>query len=506
MLTGEKNHTAKVNFTSMNSFRLPSKKLGLNLNLDAELTDSRLRAASIDRVAYTATPADDIDLVRRDRAPSRGHWLRFAPYLSFHGIKFPGRFWLSGGVGYDADMRFDSGSRTLEQLDSADAATTVPSADTQGWIIDSANSWHTMRRVWKHRLSPTFLLANGRVNIELSAAAAYNHRNIRDRRDSRRRDLTRSDWTFAPSLRLRVGRNMWSDGYGFSVGMSEELPELMRLLDVRDTSDPLVVRLGNPDLDKSRVYRASLFFTKNLTAHARMIDLSLDYEKTDRATAMARSYDRATGVTTWQPMNVDGNWRASASLNYSRSMARADRLNVSNELNPVIVHSVDYSSDSETPQRVAADRWTIADRLTLRYRINTVSVGGKVDFAWNRLRSRDGIFAPFHYTDINYGVTLGMPLPGGIDLSTDLMLYTRRGYDDPSMNTSDWVWNLQMMKTFGPSKQWTVKAIGFDLLRQLPTIRRVVNAQGSTETRYNSQPAYAIVTLAYRLDIKPRRL
>lgn len=72
------------------------------------------------------------------------------------------------------------------------------------------------------------------------------------------------------------------------------------------------------------------------------------------------------------------------------------------------------------------------------------------------------------------------------------------------MNTTDWVWNLQLSKTFGKTKQFTAKAIGFDLLHQLPTIKQVVNPQGRTETRYNSQPAYAILTLAYRLDIKPR--
>ena len=73
------------------------------------------------------------------------------------------------------------------------------------------------------------------------------------------------------------------------------------------------------------------------------------------------------------------------------------------------------------------------------------------------------------------------------------------------MNSTAPVWNLQLSKTFGRAKQFTVKAIGFDILGQLPTIKQVVNAQGRTETRYNSQPSYAILTIAYRLDIKPRR-
>ncbi|MBD5239127.1 MAG: hypothetical protein HDS64_05060, partial [Bacteroidales bacterium] len=55
------------------------------------------------------------------------------------------------------------------------------------------------------------------------------------------------------------------------------------------------------------------------------------------------------------------------------------------------------------------------------------------------------------------------------------------------------------------AKEWTVKAIGFDLLQQLPTVQRTLNAQGRSEIRLNSQPAYALLTLSYRLDIKPKR-
>lgn len=47
--------------------------------------------------------------------------------------------------------------------------------------------------------------------------------------------------------------------------------------------------------------------------------------------------------------------------------------------------------------------------------------------------------------------------------------------------------------------------MGFDLLQQLSTIRRTVNAQGRTETWYNTLPSYATLHLVYRLDVKPKR-
>ncbi len=124
---------------------------------------------------------------------------------------------------------------------------------------------------------------------------------------------------------------------------------------------------------------------------------------------------------------------------------------------------------------------------------------------WSRQKSLSNVFEPFCYLDVNYGVSATTPVLWGIDLQTDLMVYSRRGYEDPTMNTTDWVWNLQLSKAFGRRKQWIVKAIGFDILHQLPNIKRMVNAQGRTETRYNTRPAYALLTLTYRLDIKPNK-
>lgn len=113
-------------------------------------------------------------------------------------------------------------------------------------------------------------------------------------------------------------------------------------------------------------------------------------------------------------------------------------------------------------------------------------------------------FEPFCYTSLNCGLSVTANLPWGIDLSTDLMAYTRCGYDDPQMNTTDWVWNAQLSRAMGKRKQWVVKATGFDLLQQLSSIKQEVNAQGRIETWHNTTPSYAIVTLMYRLDVKPK--
>ena len=102
-------------------------------------------------------------------------------------------------------------------------------------------------------------------------------------------------------------------------------------------------------------------------------------------------------------------------------------------------------------------------------------------------------------------MTLSTPLIWGIHFGTDIMAYYRRGYTDASMNTTDWVWNAELSRPLGRRKQWLIKAIGFDLLQQIPNVRREVNNQGWQETRYNTKPSYVMLHVVYRLDVKPKK-
>ena len=232
------------------------------------------------------------------------------------------------------------------------------------------------------------------------------------------------------------------------------------------------------------------------------------YNKSDRLVALARFYDLATGVTTTRPENIDGNWDAALSIAYTQGLGKDDRWTLQGEAKGTFLHSVDFATDNPSatlPDRVAVDNLSIDAMLRADYRFEKWTAGAKATVKHTRLTGGGPAFTPFHYTDAAMGITLTAPLPGGIDLETDVMAYLRRGYTDASMNTTDWVWNASLSKAFGKRKQWLLRAVGFDILQQLSNIRRTVNAQGRTETWYNTTPAYASLHLTYRFDMKPKK-
>lgn len=169
-----------------------------------------------------------------------------------------------------------------------------------------------------------------------------------------------------------------------------------------------------------------------------------------------------------------------------------------------MLRSADYSTDSDELHVLKVNNWQIGDDFELKWTPMNATLSAKVNFNWNRLVSLNRAFTSFHFVHVNYGISVSLPLKGNIDIQTELMAYCRRGYGDPTMNSTDLVWNLSLSKAFGKSKQWVIKSIGFDMLQQLPSIRQAVNAQGRTETRYNSQPAYALLSLTYRFDLQPK--
>ena len=278
------------------------------------------------------------------------------------------------------------------------------------------------------------------------------------------------------------------------------LPNLNYLLDVRDETDPLVKFYGNSMLKPERTYRSSLRYEYQTTKPAwRYYAVSINYSKIDNSISRSRIYDRATGVTIYKPQNINGNWRSSIFLGVQLNDLPKG-LSWNYHFIGAYNHSNEYATEGmiDDAQRIlSVNSLSQEHELRVSYRIKNVTIAGKADANWVQMRSVQHTFDKFSYTDFNYGISFSSPLVWGIDFDTDLMVYCRRGYNDASMNTTNWVWNASLSKALGKRKQWVIKANGFDLLHQISTVRRTVNAQGRTETWYT-----LVCNVAYRISIR----
>ena len=216
------------------------------------------------------------------------------------------------------------------------------------------------------------------------------------------------------------------------------------------------------------------------------------------------SYDPATGVRTYQAYNTSGNWNGTA-LTLLLQDIPTDRP-VHTQLN----HSGHISQSrrhgrlrrSETLR--TAVKTPYSDRLSDLAQIgkHELRVNGNVN--WRDTRGTRTGFNNFSATNTTATLAGKIVLPYNFELSSDFNVYTRRGYSDPSLNTTDLVWNARLAYSTNGGR-WTFMLDGFDLLNQLSNVSYNVNAQGRTETYTNVLPRYALLHVQYRFMIQPKK-
>ena len=311
-----------------------------------------------------------------------------------------------------------------------------------------------------------------------------------------------------PWLRTKDGHHA-----GLEVRVRSEAPDLLNEAGIVDDTDPMNIHIGNPDLRYAIRTDAVLdgnLYSMNKRMHNR---LDLSYGFTHNAISMGQIYDRATGRRTFCPTNVNGNWDASAkhTINYSFGDGKKHSASMVTQFS--YRNSVDLMSEEQgawgKEQEITSNR-SLVKSATLSFSpkvslsLGKHTLGFSSDVAWNRYTSDRSTFQNINAWQYRIGADAIIHLPWKFDLTTDLTLYGRTGYTDPSLNTNDIVWNARLARALFKGK-WVVMLDGFDILGQLSNVTRTINAQGRTETYTNVLPRYGLLHVVYKFNKQPKK-
>lgn len=281
------------------------------------------------------------------------------------------------------------------------------------------------------------------------------------------------------------------------------------MVNITDDTDPLNIRIGNPNLRNQQTYELTGIIRKNDCDWQTMKSLRLEYSTTHNALAMGYNYDASTGIRTYRAENVNGNWRATATAEYESPLGKS-HLTLTSNTSAGYVHSVDLIGEGLSGSDYAAAKSTvrttnISQHLGLNYKLgNSSTIGFKGNFEWLCTNSNRTDFSRINAFNFNYGLTANLQLPWKFQLSTDLTMFSRRGYEGSAMNTDNLIWNARLSRSIMKGK-FTVMLDGFDILGNLDNVTRFVNAQDRTETYTNVLPRYALLHVVYRLNKQPNK-
>ncbi len=281
---------------------------------------------------------------------------------------------------------------------------------------------------------------------------------------------------------------------------------LFDAIDYRDDSQPLVVKLGNPDLKSNQNSLLAVDFWRRTKEAMNQHHFELYFAYYHRQTAQSVSYNPQSGAYTYRPVNVNGAYQAQGKFDISRVLDKKKRWTWQTNVNGSYMHSIDHAvMEGMTDSREnTVNTLTLGENTYIQYSKGKLNLRATSDVTWRHSEGRMRSFSTLNAIDFSYGFSGRYTLPFGLTVASDLKMYSRRGYGSTSMNTNDLVWNASLSQPLIKGKL-IARLEGFDLLHQLSSTQYEVNAQGRIETWNRSLPNYVMLHLQWMFNKNPKK-
>ena len=409
---------------------------------------------------------------------------------------------------YNYARSHSQNDRSLYRLDSLAGWTEahdlgqLPDGDVLQALLDARNSRFTTNDDATQTAHFGFRWVSPTVRLNLDLAVRSRSTDMHYRRDRLDTLMTRR-WTHAlPSARFRY-RFSRHERLELRYRTSASAPGMTSLLAVTDDSDPQHISTGNPSLRASWTHSLTANYNRYDVERQRGWNANLRYNRTARSISTAVTYDEATGVRTTRPENINGNWDAAGGVNFNCALGAERRFRLQSESNLDYRNSVGYirTSGQQSSQKNTNRTLGARQRLKGTYRNEwlEVELNARVNFRRSRNElNPESSYDTYHY---DFGTRIQVRLPWRMTLETDASLQSRRGYDDPTMNTDELVWNARIAQNFLPRNAATLSLRLRDILHQRTGVSQRISASGRSDSWNEQVYSYAMLQFTYRLNV-----
>ena len=279
-------------------------------------------------------------------------------------------------------------------------------------------------------------------------------------------------------------------------------PDITQLLDITDDSNPLYITQGNPGLKPQFTNTLNLYYNNYIARHKRSIVAYANYRHIRNSISNLVRYNPETGGSISRPENINGNWNLNGGFTFNTAIDSTAHWNIGTDSRARYNNYVSYVAQPNADAEKNTTRSiNVSQRLNLSYRNDWLEI--TIDGWCNYQHSRNELqpTANLDTWQFNYGGQFLVRLPYNFEVSSNIHERSRRGYNDPSSNTNELLWNGQISKTLLRDKSLIIALNFYDLLGQQSNYERWVNASGRSDTRYNSVNSYAMLHVRYRLNM-----
>lgn len=255
---------------------------------------------------------------------------------------------LDASINYEhRDTRREQSLYLLDRLDTPhDSIGVLPSVAEYERTMDKTNSYNSHLAEDYYSVNPILWwfpkTRGGKWSISLRLPMSVRNQHLRYQRGSvdttivRRPLLVSSEWNYA----------QWRSNDGkYTVFIQPQIatsaPALQHFVDIRDATDPLNIHLGNSHLRQTHRYNLRVMTAKRIPEKQVFETIGAEYQYVQNQLAMSHLFNPSTGVHTYQPFNVDGNWRFRTDVGIQAPLDKPKRLLMDMGTSFSLIHSVD---------------------------------------------------------------------------------------------------------------------------------------------------------------------
>jgi hypothetical protein len=295
--------------------------------------------------------------------------------------------------------------------------------------------------------------------------------------------LANFNYNFTRSKSLRLDYNT-----------STAQPTPNQLQPVKDISDPLNVKEGNPALKQSYTHNLSVqFFNANMSQQKNLFAF-VNYTATQNSIVNSDIIN-TTGARTSTPVNANGVYSIMANVDRGFGVKKWNtRFTFGG--NVAYNRSVNFINNEKNKTGTLS----FAPRVSASYSYKEVfDISLEAIVAYNQAQYSLQSSLNNHYWRQVYNLEANLSLPAGFHINTDLTYsaYTGRssGY-----NTRIALWNAAISKQVLKSKKGEIKVSGFDLLNQGIGVDRNANTTYVEDIHYKTLQQYFTLGFTYSLQ------
>ena len=386
----------------------------------------------------------------------------------------------------------------------------------ESYLSDSL-SRYSERTEYSHTVDVQLRYVRDKINMNVGVSILPQRSHFIQQYLGQPVDTVRTVTNISPTLNLRYRFNQQTNLQVQFRGQTQQ-PNITQLLEIYDDTNPLNITTGNAGLKPA--FNSNLRVNFQMMRQPTLVTDSLGFQVpknqrnwsfnsnagwqiTSNSIGNVVTYNETTGGRISRPENINGNWNVNFGMSFTIGLDTLNRWDITGSIDARYAHRVGYVNLNRTaiPDRNVTHTYNINPSLSLSFRNKwlSFSLNGRTTYARtdNRLQASNNLTT----WNFQYGGNTKITFPWGSNLSTDIHMFSKRGYADETLNTNELLWNAQLSHSFLRGKVLTVMLQWYDILHQQTNFSRTVNANGWRDQEVNAITSYAMLHVSYRLNL-----